>query len=184
MLYNCVMHRPSTFPLSGSILLAMSFGCGGDTKAPSSSPRAAPAPSEEPTREPSGSVQVYRLDGRYYDRLAANTEGDGPLEPPANHFRRWPILETKVVEGRLAREIRSAADDAANFGGNAKDCFWPGLGISLTDGNDQTDLVICLHCDWLYRYQGENDVQNPALNLQGKEEFTRLYREIFGSDEE
>lgn len=140
MLYNRVMHRPPAFTLPGVILLAISFGCG-DSKPPPASARKAQAPSEEQSQEPNGQVQVYRLDGTYYDRLAAETKGDGPLEPPANHFRRWPILETKIVEGRLAREIRSAADDAANFGGNAKVCFWPGLGISLSDGNKQTDLV-------------------------------------------
>lgn len=160
-----------SFSSSLIVWLVAAWGC-----SRASGPQVAPGSGNTQTAGPT--VRVYQLDGFYYDRLSQ--EQDGPFDPPANSLRRWPVLEeTLVTDERFAAEFRAAVDDPSNFGGNASDCFWPGMGIAVGDGVDRIDLVICLQCNLANQYKKGNVLEQRPLSERGRQEFARLYTAAF-----
>src|SRR5215469_6358380 len=153
-------------------MLVGTFGCSPQTVPPATKPASDKGETSETI------VHVYRLDGFYYDKLAKTT--DGPFDPPANSLRKWPILEQKRIhDRRLATEFSAAVDTSSNFGGSGKDCFWPGMAITLGEGEEQVDAIICLQCDLIDLYRpGEVVVQKP-LSDRGHREFARLFVAAF-----
>lgn len=106
-------------------------------------------------------------------------ESGETLERPKQMFREWPVLERRrVANAALAQELASAIEKGANFGGPPAACFWPGFGIAVGEGDEQIDAVICLQCNWLYRFRRAGEERLP-LSERGAAELKRLYQQTF-----
>jgi hypothetical protein len=174
------MPRRRQFSFVSCLVLAFALGCSSGSPIPSGGPVDGNAQKKGPI------VRVYRLDGEYYDRMESHATSDDRPEPPANSFRTWPILESKLIaDPQLARELRQAVYERSNFSaGGGADCFWPGLGIEIGEGDEQVDAVICLKCDWLHLYAAGKKLERIPLSASGKQEFMRLYAEAFPEQSE
>lgn len=161
--YNTTMLRQLLISYIAFVLAASSLGCTG-------------------AREPPV-VYVYRLNGKYLDELHMAEEAGETLTPPTDMFRDWPVLERRrVTDPEFAHELAAAIKTGANFDGPGADCFWPGMGVAVGEGEDQTDAVICLHCNWLYRYRPDGSEERLPLSDRGAAELKRLYQQAFPDD--
>lgn len=153
-------------------MLACMCGCSAKSSPPQTKAESDKTEIQDPV------VHVYRLDGFYYDKLAETS--DGPFAPPANNLRRWPIIDKRRINDRtLAADWSGAVHAANNFGGSGKDCFWPGMAVTLGEGDQRIDAIICLECDRLYLYAEGADAEHKALSERGHEEFSRLFASAF-----
>jgi hypothetical protein len=132
------------------------------------------SPSNDPV------IRAFLLDGEYYDNLAVQTGKEEPFPPPDNSFRTWPILQSKrIASNDLAASIQRAIEEPRNFGGGGAFCFNPGLGISIGEGDEHVDAVICIGCEKFELYEPDKKREDRTLSAAGKKEFARLYAEIF-----
>ncbi|HET6879767.1 MAG TPA: hypothetical protein VFI31_06420 [Pirellulales bacterium] len=165
------MRRRVQFGFLHLVCVLLAVGC-------SAKPIAKTNQSSDPAEGPV--VRVYLLDGEYYEKRAVETGEEGPFAAPDNSFRTWPILDSRRITAQeIASSIREAISDPANFGGGGADCFNPGLGISIDEGDKQVDAVVCIECEWVYRYEPGKEVEKETLSAAGKEKFARLYAEVF-----
>jgi hypothetical protein len=119
---------------------------------------------------------------------AYRTESDDSLFEMGKHgdgyLHGWPILAEQTVDSADARErIFSILRDRRNFGGVAHNCFWPGMGFTLRQGDVVVDVVICLKCHLAYFYDGRQ-LHQLTLSERGIEQLRIAYHELFPNVEE
>lgn len=171
---NAPMPRRFQLSLRSVLYVLLAVGCSMEPIEKTEQPATKAGRVEEPV------IRAYLLDGEYYERRAIETGEDGPVAPPDNSFRTWPILQSKGISAQeLASSIREAISNKANFGRGGADCFNPGMGISIGEGDDQLDAVVCIECEWLYLFEPGKKVEQKTLSAAGKREFARLYAAIF-----
>jgi hypothetical protein len=76
----------------------------------------------------------------------------------------------------LARQILA---DSSSYQYSISECFEPGMSLSFGAGRDQVDVIICLLCDRVVFYQGNQQIPRH-LSEQGHERLVQLYQKIFG----
>ena len=69
-------------------------------------------------------------------------------------------VESPEIQAKIVNEIKSAVSE---IGRDFAKCFWPRHGVSVTDGNNVYDFVICYHCHTLYLYQGDAKIKEIVI---------------------
>ncbi|HVX13963.1 MAG TPA: hypothetical protein VHC22_22455 [Pirellulales bacterium] len=93
------------------------------------------------------------------------------VEPPAYNLRRWPILERKAADADLADEIQAVLEEPDNFADHGvPNCFVPGIGIAIDEGEHSTEVITCLMCRYSMFYKDGVTWKNKNLTDRGRKE--------------
>jgi hypothetical protein len=103
-------------------------------------------------------------------------------KPSARLLRDFQLEGNEVtVTPEVSAEVRQILADTSTYHFSISKCFEPGLALSFGDGPDRVDVLICLLCNRVVFYRGDEEVARH-LSDQGNLRLARIYKKLFGID--
>ncbi len=119
-------------------------------------------------------VTVFKLD--------PGDKGSKQWWKPRNdgrYFHSWKIVARKQVSTDVGEALYQLLEDPETYGQYGSNCFWPGFGVRIANGEDVIDYLICLDCDWRYLYFRATRIEGRPLSEQGEAALLKFYNRFF-----
>ena len=88
-----------------------------------------------------------------------------------------------TVPADIASDLRKVLADSSTYKLVDTQCFVPHIAFSFGQGPGRVDVVVCLFCDRVYFYRGDQSVGH-SLTHEGHNRLMAIYRRIFHADPE
>ncbi len=104
--------------------------------------------------------------------------GTSPKEN-APELHGWKMVGDGIpISNELASAARTILSSPSTYTGHDQRCFEPGMAITFGQGANQIDVLICLFCDRVVFYKGDEQVGH-VLTKEGHEKLKTIYEQVF-----
>jgi hypothetical protein len=103
-------------------------------------------------------------------------------QPSPRRLRDFTLDGDEVlVAPDVSAEMRQILAASSTYQFSISDCFEPGMALSFGSGPDRVDVVICLLCNRVVFYQGDQKVVRH-LSDQGNLRLAQIYKKLFATE--